>query len=230
MVKGIDERVKEFESVSFLPWVGENYTNGIIGFDTETGTPILGTPEKQGKRVLILGDSHYCADPKQAIPALTINVINDFVYGETGHEPYKNTYTKFERFLKGGIIDQKERENLWNYLIFYNYVQEAMSKPREKPNKDQYGKSEVSFWEVLEANKPDVVIVWGKRLYNHLPQKGEIGKEIHIEGKKPVETWTYELDGRTINLLPIYHPSGGFSWKKYWHKVLVEFFKNLESV
>ena len=37
--------------------------------------------------------------------------------------------------------------------------------------------------------------------------------------------WRYKIiDGKTIKVLPIYHPSVGFSWE-YWHEVIVEFFK-----
>lgn len=44
--------------VTFLPFVGDNYEYGI-SFDEE-GNLVLGTPEKPGKKVLILGESHYC--------------------------------------------------------------------------------------------------------------------------------------------------------------------------
>ena len=103
---------KGIESVSFLPWVGENYESGIKGYN-EDGV-IYGTEDDPGKRILVLGESHYCADPNDAKEGLTREILEDFVYSKSEHEPYKNTYIKFERALAGRVIDEEERKKLWN--------------------------------------------------------------------------------------------------------------------
>lgn len=195
------------KGIRFLPWIGNNYEQGI-----------------NGKKIVVLGESHYCANiEKDATPQITIKVISDLLDPDSEHEGYKNTYTKFERALAGKRLDYSEKITLWHSIIFYNYVQEAFSGPRKMPTFEQYANAENAFFELLEQYRPDCVIVWGKRLYNNLPRKGEQGYDIVISGTDSIETWEYTLnDGKVIKLLPIVHPSAGFSWD-YWHQVIVTF-------
>lgn len=37
-------------------------------------------------------------------------------------------------------------------------------------------------------------------------------------------SWSYKIESETIKVLPIYHPSVGFSWD-YWHDVIVDSIK-----
>ena len=60
-------------NIKFNPWVGENYTHS-----------------KYGKRVLVLGESHYCANAEEAVPTLTNDIITDLFDSESEFEPYKN--------------------------------------------------------------------------------------------------------------------------------------------
>ena len=61
--------------IRFKPWVGDRYGCGIVGYDAN-GKIIYGTENHIGKRVLVLGESHYCANPEtEATPFLTINII-----------------------------------------------------------------------------------------------------------------------------------------------------------
>ena len=57
MIEKNDFFLKE-AGVKFLPFVGDNYENGI-SFDEE-GRLVLGTAEKPGKKVLIINQCHYC--------------------------------------------------------------------------------------------------------------------------------------------------------------------------
>lgn len=217
---------KDKTEIKFFPWVGDNYELGIksIGKDGV----IYGTHEEPGKKILVLGDSHYCAYKKDATENLTQRIFDDFIYSKSEHDPYKATYTKFERFIEGKIINEHDRVWLWNHLVVYNFLQEPMSGPRICPTKIQYTNSTDAFWEVLETYQPDIVIVWGKRLYNNLPKQGEVGVEFNIDGKMDIETWIYKIDEKTVYILPIYHPSGGFSWS-FWNTVLVDFFQSLQA-
>ena len=218
-----DERLKA-AGVHFLPWVGSGYENGI-GYD-EYGFIQYGMPEKKGKKVLVLGESHYCADEKDAIPDLTRLIIEDFIQKNTKFEAYKNTYIKFERALAGKILDieKGEREILWNHVAFYNYVQKAITAPRFAPYPEQFIASEGAFWEVLSLYRPDIVIVWGKRLYINLPQKGMQGKDVIIRnGEYENETWIYELENKKITIFPIASPSSAFR-PSFWCEFIVKLF------
>lgn len=217
-----DEQLKA-AGVHLLPWVGSEYENGI-NYD-ENGIIQYGTPEKKGKRVLVLGESHYCARKEDVKPDLTRNIIKDFIDPNSKFEPYKNTYTKLERALAGkSDIEKGEREMLWKHVIFYNYVQEALTAPRFAPCTEQFIVSEEAFWEVLSLYNPDIVICCGKRLYINLPQQGMQGEDVIIEnGEYETETWVYTLKKKEITLLSIHSPSSAFE-PFFWHEFIVKLF------
>lgn len=197
--------------VHFLPWVGENYEKGICG-----------------RKVLVLGESHYCAKPEDDTPYITREVIADLLDLGSEHEAYKNTYTKFERALAGKVLDWYGKSELWNSVIFYNFVQTPMSGPRTSPSVKEFQDSFAAFFEVLEQYHPDCVIAWGKRLYDHLPPSGHQGKAVLLPDGTSLETWAYVLsDGKCVGVLPIQHPSSGFSWD-FWHSVIRSFLLETE--
>ena len=104
------------KNVHFLPWVGSKYN---IGW--------------QGKRLMILGESHYCASLKDAVPSITHDIIADLFDADSEHEAYKNTYTKFMRSLTGHPLSNEEKREAWNRVLFYNFVQEPLTGPRTPP-------------------------------------------------------------------------------------------------
>ena len=197
---------KEDKCVHFLPWVGKNYKQGIYG-----------------RRVLVLGESHYCARQEDDTPYVTRKVIADLLDPNGEHEAYKNTYTKFERALAGKVLDWQEKAELWNSIIFYNYVQIPMTGPRISPTVEEFKDSAQAFFEVLDRYRPDCVIVWGKRLYNNLPHVGYQGPELRLQDGTCLETWVYSIaDGQSVQVLPIQHPSTGFSWD-FWHEAIKQY-------
>lgn len=197
------------QKVKFIPWIGSNFKRGI-----------------SGKRVLILGDSHYCAHPSEAVPQLTQSIIEDLFDPNSEHEPYKNTYTKFERALAGHEIelsDKRGKRKVWDDVMFYNYVQEAMTGPRIEPTSQQFRDSEAAFFEVLNQYKPHKIIAWGSRLYNNLPRIGHQLPDLTDNSGTTHEVWGYTLDnGQTVEVLKCTHPSAGFTWD-YWHEVFQQF-------
>lgn len=188
--------------IKFKPWVGKDYSKAYYG-----------------KRVLVLGESHYCPEGEER-ETITQDVIKGLFDSDAEFEGYMNTFTKFVRALDGSDVERTEQEEVWQRVMFYNYVQEAMTYARVAPTAEQFRASDEAFFELLETYRPEAVIVWGKRLYNNLPQTGEQGPDV-----LDVETWTYRLnDGTIVRLLPITHPSAAFSHAK-WHKVIEAFLK-----
>lgn len=218
MKKNIDEVLKK-SGVRFLPWIGENYENGI-SYD-ENGIIQYGTPENKGKKILVLGESHYCADEKDATEDLTRSVIKDFIDPDSVFEPYKNTYTKFERALAGKTLVKEEQKGLWEHVVFYNYVQRPLSGARITPTQEDFKISETPFWKILSVLKPDLIIVLGKRLYINLPQQGFRGEDIEVMDDF-VETWVLNDE---IKMLPIIHPAAPMFIPTVWNDVIVKLFK-----
>ena len=191
--------------IHFLPRIGKKYNDGI-----------------EGKKILVLGESHYCAKPEDDTPFVTRMVIENLLDPAAEHENYKNTYTKFERALAGKVLDWQGKVDLWNSVIFYNYVQIPMTGPRISPTVEEFKDSAQAFFEVLDRYCPDCVIVWGKRLYNNLPQEGCQGPDLQLPDGTFQETWIYTLTGgKRVHVMPILHPSSGFSWD-FWHEALRE--------
>lgn len=218
----MEENEKKYSKVHFEPWEGNAYKRGlgVCGFDRE-GHIVYGTEDNPGVKILVLGESHYCAKTEDDRPSLTNDIINDLLDPESEHEPYKNTYTKFIKSLTGfydGLTNDQKRD-AWNHILFYNYVQEAMNKPRQSPSEKQFYEAQAPFFEVLERNSPDMIIVWGKRLYNRLPRYGKQHPDLDLPldlGKDcSLEIWAYEVKGKWIPVLSINHPSGAYSYKKW---------------
>ncbi len=190
--------------IKFRPWVGDGYSSAPFG-----------------KRVLVLGESHYCANPeREAVPGITRSVIADLFDPDSVHEPYKNTYTKFIKALTGkfGELSVADKERAWNGVAFYNYVQVAMTGPRTAPTAEEFRMSDEAFWEVLRELRPEKVIAWGHRLYDELPDGG--GRALEpVEG---CDVWEYRLPFRKVEVLKMVHPSAGYS-PEYWHGVIRKF-------
>ena len=121
--------------VIFSPWVGKHYHTGW-----------------NGKRMMVLGESHYCASSEEAVPQITNRTITDLMDADSEHEGYKNTYTKFANALAGKFLSFDERKRLWHSVLFYNYVQVPMSGARIPPTTQEFAQSETAFFEVLVAS------------------------------------------------------------------------------
>ena len=68
--------------------------------------------------------------------------------------------------------------------------------------------------------------IFGKRLWNNLPNVGwQDGDDIVVDGY-PVATGAYLLSNfRQVKVMAVNHPSVGYSWD-YWHKVILRFLRN----
>ena len=222
------------ENVKFIPWVGPEYEYGIRGFDNN-GHIIYGTKENPGIKVAVLGDSHYCANQSEAVKPITNPVIKDLLQKESEFEQYKNTYTKFIKSFTGYIDEftNDSKIEAWHHILFYNYVQEAMERPRQSPSEKQFSEAQIPFFEILEKNSPDVIIVWGKRLYNNLPQCGKQYPDLDLTPDLgngcSMEIWAYEVKGKWIPIIAINHPSGAYSYKKWATAIRCFIIKFLEN-
>lgn len=209
----------KYKSILFEPWVGKDYTTGGVF----------------NKKVLVLGESHYCHDldsgkckkcdkvnMRSECFSQTQDVIGDFVNNYSG-EPYQQTFLCFERALAGRELTKNEREKLWNSVIFYNFFQADTTGARVSPNLDAIQISEEAFRELLELYQPDVIIVWGSRLYEFLPAWEGTESSLTI-GTDSARVWHYKVNGKEIPALCVHHPSSpsGKCWPS-WHEFHKEF-------
>lgn len=209
--------------IHFEPWIGKNYLT--CGY--------------QRKRILVLGESHYCsrelAEGGRCYPLCkeeqmdtacvgqTKDVVYEAVYEYSG-QPYQQTFLCFERAVAGKVLTQREREDFWESVMFYNYIQFAQSGPRTAPLSEHWAYSEKALKFLLTIYEPDYIIVWGARLYNGLPGWDGKGCKLKLENGDAADYWIYNISGKEIPALKIHHPSApsGKNWE-YWHLVIDKF-------
>jgi len=207
-LQNTNEEQTIMRKVHFLPWVGKNYLKGI-----------------DGRKVMALGESHYCGRPEDDTTEITNDVILCYLDSANEFEGWMNTYTKFIKALSGEEISRESSALWWNKILFYNYVQVPMSGPRVAPIAQEFRNSDDAFFEVLEQFQPDCIIAWGKRLYDNLPHLGTAGEDVIAPDGAAIETWNYTLrTGHIVQVLPITHPSAGFA-TDYWGQIIQTFIK-----
>lgn len=216
-----DCHITKMSYIKFTPWVGEYY----------------GKPESIfNKKLMILGASHYCASNACAnypIAEFTQHIVHGFVFGII-RGSWIATYTKFERSLCNRVLSQEERERTWNSVLFSNFYQTAADQNEKFKTFSQQDREEAqqAFWEILAKYMPDIIIVWGQKTYDSLPDGGREGQHLFVEGKsEPYRTWIYPLpNGNEANVMFTYHPSApNHSWP-FWGNLIDQFFTNNEII
>ncbi|MDH6354419.1 ABC-type Fe3+-hydroxamate transport system substrate-binding protein [Dysgonomonas sp. PH5-45] len=196
------------QSVFFRPWIGENYIQGI-----------------NGKKLLILGESHICGGCQGVCGDLSIDdkTCRDFTSkavktflsyknNETGirFAGWMNTYTKFSNVFLNKQLSASETISFWNSILFYSYVQYSTDRARVSPKQKEFSDSKNAFFEVLEAHQPDLIIAWGNRLWEQLPSGGyykklENNEQTRINDGKGF--YYYKTKEKDIPIMYVYHPS-----------------------
>lgn len=200
------------DKVCFIPWIGDTcIEKGYLG-----------------KRILILGESHYCeeCDLCGNIKCnITINVTRRFLDNKKGigkFEHWMRTFTRFTNVFLGEKVDNEKLINFWNSIMFYNYVQLATSGPRISPSPEAFSSSEEAFFEILRKYQPDLIVVWGERLWGKLPKSVNF-KEDDILDNKFGKLYYYKVLNKEIPAFKIYHPSSsyfGYNATKYLKEAL----------
>jgi hypothetical protein len=197
------------KKVFFRPWIGDNYSAGFCG-----------------RRVLVLGESHYQWDQGvDAYEELTNDCIREQIDGEWSKSFWTNIVITF--LNRNPTLEDKSE--FWHSVVFYNYVQEfAGFGPRISPTSEMWLASEPAFWEVLDLLRPQSIIVLGYRLWSNLPDIGDRGP--HISTAPQEWTWWYPLGKSVLRALAygIRHPASGFSGRA-WHPHVMKVLELSES-
>lgn len=217
----------EYKYVKFRPWVGEKYhTVGIFG-----------------KKILVLGESHYCKEDKNRNPACialghcSYDCMNEVCYSQTQDEleiisnnytgvRYQQSFMTTAKSVMGKELTNAEVCSFWKNVAFYNYMQHSQSGPTRPIEFLQYDYSE-AFREVLESLMPDYIIVWGNRLWkNFMPGWDGARSEITLENGDKTPVWIYNIKGKEIRAIRVHHPciGKGRQWH-YWHQFYKEFLR-----
>ncbi|MDR1786965.1 MAG: uracil-DNA glycosylase family protein [Treponema sp.] len=194
-------------NVFFRPWVGENYKS--TGFN--------------GKHILVLGESCFCGECPgcatdghndwweeeewQRCRDLIPDVVTDFLAYKNG-DP-KNwsmrSYRRFTDVFMGRKCTPEETQAFWNSFVLYNYVQTSLEGPRISPSQEEWATGEKPFFEVLAEYTPDVIIAWGRRLWNNMPAGFRLDDSFQNRWGDGLRY--YNNGKRDIPVYACYHPS-----------------------
>lgn len=191
------------KNVKFLPWVGSNYANG-----------------RNGKKILVLGESHYQWDENKINDWRTIT--QTLVQEQIDGSYTRAFWTKIAICFLGHSPTLEEKKEFWSSVAFYNYVQESAGDgPRVAPQADSWAASEDAFTEVLESLAPNFVLILGDRLTGNLSQFLKERAE-DIDGAERIATFKIRTGEGSFGLAyPVKHPSTGFNGRN-WHPYILE--------
>ena len=196
ILTNIDRELNKIVNITYKPWIGKNYGNSELG------------------KLLIIGDSHYF---NYGLP----NNLSDFTVEKIKELRIisANFYDKVD-----AILNQGGKHDIWDKIAFANAVQTPFSSADQKPTKDDLDTAKIAFREYLDMTKPEKVIVFSSRVWEHC-----FNDEVNIWGKhleKIDNRWNIReleyIDG-TCKAIGLHHPSTpGFDKSKF-QKVVSEF-------
>ncbi len=199
------KRVPEgLHGMGFHPWVGRNYNKGL-----------------SGKRVLVLGESHYDWDSRNKETDPIDQSLSVWCVAEQVVTDFRSRfYTSVAKAFVGEYPTSKQRGSFWNSVAFYNYVQEIVGMgPRIRPTHEMWKASQPVFLRVLSVLKPDIVFVFGKGMWSELPLEDIAEHEQEVSGHT-VSICSYLTKSSTVEAVKMTHPCApGFSADKY-HPVI----------
>lgn len=202
-----EEKLKK-PNMKTYPWEGFNYSSGFMG---------------KGK-LMILGESFYWSNYKEYeeegytydeynsdLKYATIWTVEKYlnrINSDSEKPPrWNRTYDYLTKIcLNREIINQNDKDKLWDSVVFYNYLNEPLRKSRQKVDNTLWEKSANDFFEVLKFYKPDFILMLGDRLWNHTPRENwELDKIDKNLG-------CYTIESKNIFSSSIYHTSSRYPY------------------
>jgi hypothetical protein len=117
---------------------------------------------------LILGESHYC-DTAPEYAAFTVEKVRELGQGQKKRFTF---FTKTQRLITGGrgSLPRASREDFWERVAFYNFVQSFLPRPGVKPTEAMWIAAREPFLATLTDLAPEAVLILGDRLRDNLPE------------------------------------------------------------
>lgn len=186
---------KRIGGVTFQPWVGKVY--------------------EPTRCLLIVGMSHYSWGDADIPPWF---VTNEVVSRRLKGEANLRFFTNIEATCKGRKLTIHERQEFWQSVAFYNYIQEFVGNaPRKKHICELWKRAEKPFLAVLRRLNPKLVLVVGRKNWNNISMKGRAGPALENAPERHYgDTWRYPItNGRTALAFHVKHTSSGYNFRKF---------------
>lgn len=206
-----DKRFKEIESLRWLPFVGDHFSQ-----------------LDETRRLLVIGESHYHDKSEKSIEKHSSSNFTRRVVDELAiNRWYYGTriFPNLHRALFGH--DNFDSRAFWNLVSFYNFIQRPMVTNKGRPSYDDFYNSWTTFFEIIEILKPETCLFIGTSAANSLKQATQISNyrtdgvkwEEKISNAYAKSAKLFDGDDNKTRLIFIRHTSQMFSWKK-WHGYL----------
>lgn len=188
------------DNVHFLPWVGCNYHRDGLA----------------GKKILILGESHYTKKFMDAEREITKNhtrhIVQVWALDRTARF-YTITRKLLVKSIQMNCINYNIGKNdFWNTVSFYNYIQDFVgNKSRIRPKENQWNEAKKPFIDVISKLSPDMCVVLGKELWSHVSK--------YLQKSDEYQHKFLEIGGKKVFFANTAHPSSGISYKEYVPKI-----------
>lgn len=201
----VDEKLynslNDIKELKRIPWIGKNYPQN---------------------KILILGDSHYAtnkeAEKEFVDPFSTIETIKAVI--EKGpYSFYNGIYNLFN------LETQKDMEDFWSKIAFYNFVQEIMKSVHQKPSTVHRMEAWKCLAKVASVLRPTYILFLGIRNWYGTHALEGTDTKCKLEWEKTIKiskvTPAYGkliLPQREIPFSIIRHTAMGFdasAWREY---------------
>lgn len=231
-----DAQFANVENLTWLPWVGKNYSNTRVMIIAESYYTNIDLPDEveQYKSFMMHSRDH------------ARGVIGEYAllgYGAewTNHGNRRNnpTFDNLHRLLVENALlgsnDLEKRAHLWENLAYINIIQ----RPMWYPSRESGFSQERPLWEDFEIGwgviaqlisilSPDICIFAGLAAANYyqamMTRLGIQHEPMHVGekiGHGYARSSSLTINGKSTDLFFIQHPSQYFSWER-WRKFVFD--------
>lgn len=153
------EKSEEARARPMQPFVGRSYKKAGL----------------RGQKLLIMGESVYHPNPPDDKSKYNKSVIADVIGRQKGSGYWNKSrfYTRIARLFGYNAADFTQRKEFWHSVAYFNYLHTLSVKPGRVPPASLWGPAETHYAESLKKLKPDYVVTFGKRLWQHIPKEAE---------------------------------------------------------
>lgn len=178
----------------FKPWKGGNYNEGL----------------RDGRRVLIVGESHYEADGSAEFTRTTIQGLGI-------EKPYR--FFEAIRQTACGLNDAPEPADFWHRVAFANAVQEDMPDKTVRPTGEQMKAGMVEMKRTVSELKPDLLLCYSAFAWHQIHALDwQECVPIHWPAapKGDAMRWTNQPTGAPLLAVRINHPARMLVSRQVW--------------
>lgn len=156
-----------------------------------------------------MGESHYSDDEPSS------DWTRDLIRRHAAHEgPGIPFLTKVLQVMSPDEDSPIDRSEAWGHFAFSNFLQKPMQRVLEAVPADYWEEGRAAFFGQLAITRPNVLVCFGKRLFENLP---DVGRRIPLnlapngQGAPITDAWLYTYDterGPNATVAAwVYHPS-----------------------